>query len=112
MAASTSPEGTGHPPFVNVEESVDRHRVAVGAPGGIGRSRENGRSRNPRYHGAMADARIVIEPDPVIEAFKKDIDRSLLRVNLKLSPEERLRKMHAALRGALALREAYKQSRP
>ena len=60
----------------------------------------------------MAVTRIVLEPDPVIEAFKKDIDRSLLRANLKLSPEERVRKMHSALRGALALREAYKQSRP
>jgi hypothetical protein len=59
----------------------------------------------------MADARIVIEPDPVIDAFKKDIDRTLLRQNLKLSPEERLRKMHAALRGALVLHEAYKTSR-
>ncbi len=37
----------------------------------------------------MADERIVIEPDPVIEVFKKDIDRTLLRENLKLTPEER-----------------------
>lgn len=59
----------------------------------------------------MVEARIEIEPDPVIEAFKKDIDRTLLRANLKLSPEDRLRKMHAALRGALALREAYTKSR-
>ncbi len=63
------------------------------------------------YTTVMADAPIVIEPDPVIEAFKKDVDRTLLRANLKLSPEERLRKMHAALRGALVLREAYKKSR-
>jgi hypothetical protein len=59
----------------------------------------------------MADARIVIEPDPVIELFKKDIDRTLLRENLKLSPEERLRKMHSALRGVLVLQEAYKTRR-
>jgi hypothetical protein len=30
--------------------------------------------------------------DPVIEAFKKDIDRTLLRENLKLTFEERIRK--------------------
>jgi hypothetical protein len=30
--------------------------------------------------------------DPVIEAYKKDIDRTLLRENLKLSFEERVRK--------------------
>jgi hypothetical protein len=31
------------------------------------------------------------EPDPVIEAYKKDIDRTLLRENLKRTVEERLR---------------------
>jgi hypothetical protein len=30
--------------------------------------------------------------DPVIEAYKKDVDRTLLRENLKLSVEERVRK--------------------
>jgi hypothetical protein len=28
--------------------------------------------------------------DPVIEAYKKDIDRTLIRRNLSLTPEERL----------------------
>jgi len=35
--------------------------------------------------------RPTIEPDPVIEAYKKDVDRTLLRENLKRSVEERLR---------------------
>ena len=65
----------------------------------------------PRYTEGMADDRIVIEPDPVIEAFKKDIDRTLLRENLKLTVEQRLRKMHSAARGALALRDAIKKNR-
>jgi hypothetical protein len=30
------------------------------------------------------------EADPVIEAYKKDIDRTLIRKNLKLTVEERL----------------------
>jgi hypothetical protein len=34
-----------------------------------------------------------LEPHPVIEAFKKDIDRTLIRENLKLSYEERLLKL-------------------
>ena len=55
----------------------------------------------------MTAAPIVLEPDPVIEAFKKDVDRTLLRENLKLSPEERLRKMHSALQGLVTLREAF-----
>jgi hypothetical protein len=33
------------------------------------------------------------EPDPVIEAYKKDVDRTLLRENLKLTPIERLRQL-------------------
>jgi hypothetical protein len=33
-----------------------------------------------------------LEPDPVIEAYKKDVDRTLIRENLKLSHEERLLK--------------------
>jgi len=31
--------------------------------------------------------------DPVVEAYKRDIDRSLLRENLRLTPEERIRKL-------------------
>lgn len=38
---------------------------------------------------------VVFEPDPVIEAYKKDVDRTLLRENLKLTPEERLEKFVA-----------------
>jgi len=30
-------------------------------------------------------------PDPVVDAYKAGIDRTLLRENLKRSPEERLR---------------------
>ena len=33
--------------------------------------------------------RYGIEPDPVIEAYKKDVDRTLLRENLRRTPEER-----------------------
>jgi hypothetical protein len=38
----------------------------------------------------MADTNRRLEPDPVIEAYKRDIDRTLLRENLKRSVEERL----------------------
>ena len=33
--------------------------------------------------------RYGIEPDPVIEAYKKDVDRTLLIENLRRTPEER-----------------------
>jgi hypothetical protein len=44
----------------------------------------------------MAD-KVSLPPDPVIEAYKKDVDRSLLRENLKLTVEERLRKLASML---------------
>ena len=59
----------------------------------------------------MSEERIVSEPDPAIEAFKKDIDRTLLRENLKVTVEQRLRKMHSAARGALSLRAAVRKNR-
>ena len=40
------------------------------------------------------------EIDPVIEAYKKDIDRSLLRENLRRSVSERLANLAALLRFA------------
>ena len=30
------------------------------------------------------------KPDPIIEAFKQDIDRTLIRERLKLDPEQRI----------------------
>lgn len=47
------------------------------------------------------------QPDPVIEALKKDVDRTLLRENLALTPEERLLKLQAALDGLAVLRQAF-----
>ena len=38
------------------------------------------------------------EPDPVVEAYTRDVDRSLLRENLKLTPDQRLRKLSAFVR--------------
>lgn len=35
-------------------------------------------------------ANASLDADPVIEAYKKDIDRTLIRENLKLTPEQRL----------------------
>lgn len=34
---------------------------------------------------------VSLAPDPVIEAYKRDVDRTLLRERLKRSVEERLR---------------------
>ena len=52
--------------------------------------------------GAMGDRMtldsISLEPSPAVEAYKRDVDRTLIRENLKLSPSERLAKLISTLR--------------
>ena len=52
-----------------------------------------------------------LEPNPVIEAYKRDIDRTLLRENLQRTPEERLRKLMELQRFAEELRRAGRSAR-
>jgi hypothetical protein len=52
-----------------------------------------------------------LPPDPVIEAYKKDIDVTLIRENLKLTPEERARKLMALQRAAEEFRRAGREAR-
>ena len=54
----------------------------------------------------MADVPVSLEPNPVIEACKKDVDRTLLRENLKLTPDQRLEKLQAFVRFTAEFREA------
>jgi hypothetical protein len=49
---------------------------------------------------------VSLDPDPVIDAYKKDVDRTLLRENLKLSVDLRVRKMISALHVAEAVRRS------
>ena len=46
------------------------------------------------------------ELDPVIEAYKKDIDRTLIRENLKLTPDQRLRRLQDFMESVEAIRGA------
>ncbi len=50
------------------------------------------------------------ELDPIIEAYKKDVDRTLLRENLRLSIEERFEKLVGLQRFAEELRRAGKRA--
>lgn len=47
-----------------------------------------------------------LPPDPVIEAYKKDVDRTLLRENLRRTPDERVRALMALQRFAEELQRA------
>jgi hypothetical protein len=44
--------------------------------------------------------------DPIIELYKRDVDRTLLRENLKLTPEQRLLKLEDFVNFVSELRQA------
>jgi hypothetical protein len=54
----------------------------------------------------MKEPAAILEPDPVIEAYKKDVDRTLIRENLRLSVEERFEKLMRLQEFAEELRHA------
>ena len=54
---------------------------------------------------------ITFAPDPVIEAYKRDVDRTLLRENLKLPIEDRFRKLKELQRLAQELQRAGRKAR-
>lgn len=49
--------------------------------------------------------------DPIIELYKRSVDRTLLRENLKRTPDERLRNLMALQRVADELRRAGREAR-
>lgn len=53
-----------------------------------------------------------LERDPVIEAYKRDLDRSLIRENLKLTVDQRFRKLQQLQRFAAELRRAGRAAQP
>jgi hypothetical protein len=53
----------------------------------------------------------AIASDPVIEFYKKDLDRTLLRENLKLTVTERFEKYEQFQKYAMELRDAGRRAR-
>lgn len=49
--------------------------------------------------------------DPVVEFYKKDVDRTLLRENLKLTVEQRIDKLQRFMNDLEAVRGAARRSR-
>jgi hypothetical protein len=49
--------------------------------------------------------------DPVIEAYKKDVDRTLLRENLRLTVQQRFEKFERFMECVYELREAGRKAR-
>lgn len=54
----------------------------------------------------MSDKKTDIDPDPVVEAYKKDVDLTLIRENLKLTVQQRFEKLMKLQEFADALRNA------
>ncbi len=48
--------------------------------------------------------------DAIIEIYKKDVDRTLLRENLKLTPSQRVEKFGEFLRQQAEIRGAFQKS--
>ncbi len=54
---------------------------------------------------------VSLDPNPIIEAYKPGVDRTLIRENLKLTANERLHKMLSVLRFAEELRRSGEEAR-
>lgn len=59
-----------------------------------------------RLFGAMRPELPPSEPDPVIEAYKKHVDRTVIRENLKLTHSQRVDRLIELQRFAEGLRRA------
>jgi len=57
------------------------------------------------------DETVTIEPDPVIDAYMRDVDLSLLRENLRRTPDERFRRLWALQRFARELQRAGREAK-
>lgn len=53
----------------------------------------------------------TVDPDPVIEAYKKDIDVTLIRENLRLTVDQRFQQLMNLQQFAEALRSAGRKAR-
>jgi hypothetical protein len=61
--------------------------------------------------GIRMESRRPLQSDPVIEAYKQHVDRTLIRENLRLSVTERFEKLMALQEFAEELRRAGRDAR-
>lgn len=62
-------------------------------------------------HGTEPNVKTLLFPDPVIEAYIMDVDRTLIRENLKLTVAQRLENFANAMRSVYELRRAGERMR-
>jgi hypothetical protein len=61
-------------------------------------------------HPDQSEGEPPIPPDPVIEAYKRDVDRTLLIENLKLTVEERIRNLQSLVDFLFEMRKSVQNS--
>lgn len=86
------------------------HRLAV-QPSQSGIVEQIMRYNASQMKDSAPDTNTPIEPDPVIEAYKKDIDRSLIRENLRLTVDQRFKQLTELQRFAEELQNAGRKAR-
>jgi hypothetical protein len=59
----------------------------------------------------MRDTELLLPADPVVELYKRNVDRTLLRENLRRSVEERILNLMELQKVAEELRRAGRRSR-
>ena len=64
--------------------------------------------KQPSNRGSLANT--VPKADPVIEVYKKDVDRTLIRENLRLTVDERFQQLMKLQEFAEELRRAGKEA--
>ncbi len=108
-----------HPPSLpNSSRRVSCHGCIRSLPTvAIGSLRTRCLRRHPIWHSgaeaarldsmsAPADRQLTPDPDPVTEYYKKDVDRTLLREHLKLTPQQRIERLVAFMQSLERLRAA------
>jgi hypothetical protein len=59
----------------------------------------------------MIESSTELEPDPVIEVYKKDVDRALIRENLRLTVGQRFENLMRLQKFAEEMRRAVRETR-
>lgn len=63
-------------------------------------------------HGTEPNTKPLLFPDPVIEEYIKDVDRTLLRENLRRPIEWRFANFESAMKGIYEIRRMSRHLRP
>jgi hypothetical protein len=89
----------------------ERNHADRGCPGRVVGHARISRRTDASNALKSSSIRIVNSLDQVIELYKRDVDRTLLRENLRLTPEQRLVRLMELQRFAEELQRAGKEQR-